>query len=145
MAKATVESTRPASQAEGFWSTFSLETWRGWLAVGSLVVFLFTPTLTYFVSLWFIFLLPVAWAMSITSHFAGHMANPGLTRTQRLVRAGQAVALNGVTLIVAMFFVGFLADFITNSEAHAELVGAGFSSVHVLFGTGLVLQEMRHD
>jgi hypothetical protein len=87
-------------------------------------------------------LLPLGWALSLLSH----LREPGLTRQQRLVRTGQAVAVNGVALFIALFFTGFVADFLIGGRNHIEeSVGAGFSTVHVLFGTGLLLSEARKD
>lgn len=139
---AAARSRTTKKDAGSFWDAFRPDSERGLLALGAIALFLITPPLGYFVSAWFFLLLPVGWALSLFAH----LREPGLNRQQRLIRTGQAVAVNGVALFAALFFTGFVADFLLGDTEHIEeSVGAGFSTVHVLFGTGLLLSEMRKD
>ena len=139
---AAAKSRTAKNDTGSFWDAFRPDSERGLLALGAIVLFLITPPLGYFVSAWFFLLLPVGWALSLFAH----LREPGLNRQQRLIRTGQAVAVNGVALFVALFFTGFVADFLLGDAEHIDQsVGAGFSTVHVLFGTGLLLSEMRKD
>lgn len=142
MATATKAKAREEEHVP-FWETFRPDSERGLLSLGAIALFLLTPPLGYFVSAWFFLLLPVGWVLSLMAHLRGQ---PGLSRQQRLIRAGQAVAVNGVALFIALFFTGFVSDFLLGDREHIEeSVGAGFSTVHVLFGTGLLLSEARKD
>lgn len=137
-----VESVRDLEHGR-FRDTFRLESQHGRMALASLVLFLATPPLVYFVSAWFLVVFVVAWGLSLYAHLGSHR---GLTRSQRQVRAGQTVALNAVVLIVAMFGVGIIVDFVLGERPHfSEAVIGGFSMVHILFGTGLLLGEGRRD
>jgi hypothetical protein len=137
-----VESVRDLEHGR-FRDTFKPDSPHGRMALASLILFLATPPLVYFVSGWFLILFVVAWSLSLYAHLGSHR---GLTRPQRLVRAGQTVALNAVVLIVAMFAVGIIVDFVLEERPHfGESIAGGFSMVHLLFGTGLLLGEGRRD
>jgi hypothetical protein len=136
------ESRTAKKDTGSFWDAFRPDSEHGLLALGAIGLFLITPPLGYFVSAWLFLLLPVGWALSLFAH----LREPELSRQQRLIRTGQAVAVNGVALFIALFFTGFVADFLVGDKQHIEeSVGAGFSTVHVLFGTGLLLSEARRD
>jgi hypothetical protein len=137
-----VESVREIERGR-FWDAFRPDTSRGRIALASLAMFLATPPLVYFVSGWFLFLFVVAWALSLYAHLGGQT---GLSRRQRLLRAGETVALNAVVLIFAMFMVGVIVDFVLSEEPHfGASIAAGFTTVHILFGSGLLLGEGRRD
>lgn len=139
---AVVESVREIEHGR-FRDAFSPDTPRGRMALASLVLFLATPPLVYFVSGWFFLAFVAGWALSLYAHLGG---DTGLSRRQRLLRAGQTVALNAVLLILAMFIVGIVVDFIVQDEPHfGESIALGFTTVHILFGTGLLLGEVRRD
>lgn len=123
-----------------FWDTYRPSSGRGLVAIASVILLLLTPSLAYFVSNVFLLLFPLAWALSI----AAHSGERGLTRNQRLLRTGQTLAFNGLVLIVAMFVVGFVGDFILDPKAETltTAIGAGFTTIHVLFGTGLVIRDV---
>jgi hypothetical protein len=138
-----VATRQKEAEHASFWEAFRPDSERGVLSLAAIALFLLTPPLGYFVSAWFFLLLPIGWALSLTAHLRGQA---GLSRQQRLIRAGQAVAVNGVALFIALFFTGFVSDFLLSDREHIEeSVGAGFSTVHVLFGTGLLLSEARRD
>ena|SRR5687767_10201074 len=124
---------------------FRMDTWRGRLAVVSAVLILITPTLATYVSTAFLVLLVVAVVLSLAS-VSQSGGKPGTASTP-LARAGYAMAVNGVLLIVALFIDGFLSDFIVDapSETVTTRVGIGFTTVHILLGIGLlIVDDQRH-
>jgi hypothetical protein len=124
---------------------FRVDTTRGKLAIATAVLVLITPSLATFVSPVFLVLLVVALALSLTAVFGvgGDVGQP----STRLARAGYAMALNGVLLIIALFIAGFLGDFVIEARegTHAASVGFGFTTVHILLGLGLlIVDDYRH-
>lgn len=119
----------------------------GALAIAVALIMLITPTLAYVFSQAFLVLLPIALILSL-------LAIPRLAQAshaEQVSRAGQAgyaMAFNGVLLIIGMFFVGILDDFVLDDEAHLEAhsVGLAFTVVHILLAIGLLLVDnFRHE
>jgi hypothetical protein len=122
---------------------FRGDTTRGRLAIATALLVLVSPSLATFISPWFLVLLAVALAFS----FFGLVGSGTTGRSTRLARAGYAMAVNGVLLIIALFVDGFLGDFVISSQRGlmSTSVGAGFTTVHILLGVGLlVVDDHRH-
>ena len=124
---------------------FRPDTWRGRLALVIAGLVLIAPSLSTFVSSGFLVLLAVALVLSLVglTRDAGEAGR----RSTRLARAGYAMAANGVLLIIGLFLVGFLGDFVLSAREGlvTASVGAGFTTVHILLGIGLlVVDDQRH-
>jgi hypothetical protein len=124
---------------------FRLDTWRGKLAVAAAALILVGPSLATFVSPVFLVLLVIALALSLLG--AARSGAPSSGASTPLARAGYAMAVNGVLLIVALFVDGFLGDFVVRPREGAltASVGVGFTTVHILLGIGLlIVDDQRH-
>ena len=121
---------------------FRVDTRQGLIAVISAVLVIVGAPLAYFVSNVFLLLLAAALLLSLLA-----MPRAGGDRTGRLAAGGYAMAFNGALLIVALFIVGFIGDFISSPRQglRSEAVGLGFTTVHILLGIGLLLVDnYRH-
>jgi type III secretory pathway component EscR len=126
-----------------FRDTFRLDTGRGQAATLSLVLFLAAPILGVFVSRWFFLLLVPAVLLSIVGLLGG-----GSSRNARgLGGIGLVMAFNGVALMISLFVVGFIADFLRTGQNDHETssVAVGYTTVHAMLGVGLMLYDnYRH-
>ena len=121
---------------------FDPDTTRGKLAIVTALLVLIGPSLATFVSSVFLLLLGAALALSLLS--VARAQGEGSTV---LARTGYAMAANGVLLIVGLFIVGILGDFFLSPREGlvTASVGAGFTTVHILLGIGLlVVDNYRH-
>lgn len=134
--------TREDVRRTGFAGVFRLDTWRGRVAVANGIVLLVTPALATFVSPWFLLVLAVTFALSLFSVYG--LVQHRQEEPRGLQLAGQTLAINAVILIVAMFSTGIAGDFVLADTGHplSEAVTTGFTAVHLLFGTGLILSDL---
>jgi hypothetical protein len=126
----------------GLKDVFRLDTRQGLLAIASAALVIVGAPLAYFTSNVFLLLLAGALVLSLLA-----MPRAGGDRPGRLASAGYAMAFNGGLLIVALFLVGFIGDFISSPRQglRSEAVGLGFTTVHILLGIGLLLVDnYRH-
>src|SRR5687767_9996351 len=132
----TEQSTVSASIRDNF----KLDNPRGQAAVASALLFLVAPSLAVFVSTWYLLLLVPAALLSAVGFGGG-------SSTSRWRSTGVVMTFNGVTLMVALFVVGFITDFILNGRGphETEAVAFGFTTVHIMLGVGLMLVDhYRH-
>jgi hypothetical protein len=122
---------------------FRIDTPAGRMALAGAALFVITPSLAFFGSnAWLVLFVPGV-ALS-----AMGLRGMGTTRaSSRLAQTGFVIAFNGVLLIVALFVLGFIEDFLLSSERglRSEVVGLSFTIVHVMLGVGLLLVDhYRH-
>ena len=124
--------------------TFRPDTTRGRAAVASGLLFLAGPILGVFVSRWFFLLLIPAVLLSVVG-LASDRARSGTAG--RLGATGLVMTFNGVALMIALFVVGFISDFLVSGQDEHETssVALGYTTVHVMLGIGLMLYDnYRH-
>jgi hypothetical protein len=125
-------------------STFDPSTSKGRFGVASAILFVITPQLSAFVSNLFLLLLVPAILMSAIGlrNLHGDRWSRGISRT------GLLMTFNGALLIVSLFVLGFVSDFLLVDEESLRLhfVGVGFTTVHLMLGLGLLLMDdSRHE
>jgi hypothetical protein len=111
------------------------------------VIVLITPTLAYVFSQAFLVLLAVGLVLNLLAISRMARARPDEQIT-RAGQAGYAMAVNGVLLIIGLFFVGILDDFALSSRDNKldpSSIGFAFTTVHILLAVGLLLVDnLRH-
>lgn len=124
---------------------FRTDTARGKLAVLTAALVLITPILATFVSRAFLVLLALALVLSLVSVSRAGSVSSGPSRP--LARAGYAMAVNAVLLIIALFVTGIIGDFFVEHREGTvpTAIGVGFTTVHILLAIGLILiDDHRH-
>jgi hypothetical protein len=134
-----------SDQPSALREAFRTDTARGKLAVVTAALVIVTPILATFVSRVFLVLLVVALVLSLVSVARAGSGSAGPSRP--LARAGYAMAVNGVLLIIALFLTGIIGDFFVapREGVVTSAIGAGFTTVHILLAIGLILvDDHRH-
>jgi len=125
--------------------TFDLGTARGRAAVAAAGIFVVTPFLAFAVSrLFLLFFIP---ALALLLVGIRGVRAEDRSWAARMGRTGLVLAVNGALLMLALFTLGFVRDFVSSDrqELRAEVVGVAFTIVHVLLGVGLLLVDnYRH-
>ena len=125
-------------------SAFRLDTTRGKTAALGALLFVITPSLAFFLSVWSLLLLIPAAALS----FVGLRDAHGTEGAQSpLGRSGFVLVVNGTLLVIALFAAGLIEDFILREEPalNYQAMALGLTTVHVLLGVGLLLvDQYRH-
>ncbi|MGH2812642.1 MAG: hypothetical protein ACRDI1_08030 [Actinomycetota bacterium] len=117
--------------------------WRHPGALLAAALFVAGTILAFLTSAAFLLLFIPAMGLSFLS-LRGYQAHrPGSAR--RLVQTGAALVFNGMVLILALFIVGFVHDFLgARTTTVEESVVLAFTTVHIMLGVGLLLLDLRH-
>lgn len=124
-------------------ATFRPTNPRGQAAIASLVLFLLAPILGVFVSRWFFLLLLPAAGLSVMGLAGGERG----AKANRSGAIGLIMTFNGIALMLSLFIVGFIADFLRTSrnEHETSSVAVGYTALHIMLGVGLMLYDnYRH-
>ncbi len=117
----------------------------GLAAVAGAILFVVTPSLALFSSdLFLLLFIPAVLLSAVRMRRSGARGRGAMGA---IARTGFLMVFNGAVLIVAMFVLGFLTDFVIGGEqeAKSEMVGFSFTTVHVMLGIGLLLVDnYRH-
>jgi hypothetical protein len=117
----------------------------GLAAVIAAALFIVTPSLALFSSDLFLLLFIPAVLLS-----AVRIRNVDPSKRSAmgpLARTGFLMVFNGAILILGLFVLGFISDFLIEGERElkSEVVGFSFTTVHVMLGIGLLLVDnYRH-
>jgi hypothetical protein len=125
--------------------SFRLDNPRGQAAAVGALIFLLTPILSVFVSTWFLWLVVPGVLLSVAGLRAWHTTQTGTGG--RLGATGMIMTANGIALMVALFVVGFISDFLVSGDNPHETdsVVFGYTTVHIMLGVGLMLVDnYRH-
>jgi hypothetical protein len=140
--KASAErKTNPSFLKDVVWPNPGL----GTAAIAGAILFVVTPSLALFGSDLFLLLFIPAVLLSGVRMRQSNVGGPKLMGA--IARTGFLMVFNGAVLIVAMFVLGFLADFVIGGEREvkSQMVGFSFTIVHIMLGVGLLLVDnYRH-
>jgi hypothetical protein len=116
--------------------------WKRPGALLAAILFVTGTILAFLTSEIYLILFVPAMALSLISLGGYHTSGPGSTR--RLFQTGAALVFNGVVLMLALFIVGFVHDFLgARTTTVEESVVLAFTTVHIMLGAGLLLLDLR--
>lgn len=120
-----------------------LAPWRSRPAILGGLLFVVATSLVFLVSRLYFFLYLPALLMSMRGIRELHGHRAGSSR--RLASTGGVMVFNGIVLILSLFIVGFIRDFLQAHPATLdESVAVALTTVHLMLGAGLFLLDLRH-